>query len=214
MKGKDGESCLSCDDEGKGKLPWLRADAGRGASWWGVGPPVSGSPCLPPLCCGGSNRWSPKVLLLSVQLPPALAARQRASGTWVPCPAPGPPPPQGSTVYRVGSPCRLPLPQTLCCLPVDTSKTTSPSIDVSAGISSLRQNMPSQGLSALKLSRPESLCQLIFHWERERGRDAKLEMLYILMWFLFSPGSTLVAYWCTWTTWWQDKERIAMQGGG
>lgn len=37
------------------------ADAGCSASWWEVGPPVSGSPRLPFLCCGESDRWSPKV---------------------------------------------------------------------------------------------------------------------------------------------------------
>lgn len=58
-------SCLSGDDEEKGELPWLWADAGCSASWWGVGPPVSGSPRLPLLYFGGSDRWSPKVLLQS-----------------------------------------------------------------------------------------------------------------------------------------------------
>lgn len=42
------------------KLPRLWADAGCSASWWGVGPPVSGFLHLPLLCCGGSDRWSPK----------------------------------------------------------------------------------------------------------------------------------------------------------
>lgn len=50
-KGKDAVavSHVSSDDEEKEKLPWLWADAGCGASWWGVGPPVSGSLRLPPL---------------------------------------------------------------------------------------------------------------------------------------------------------------------
>ena len=102
---------------------------------------------------------------------------------------PGPPPTQGSTVYRVGSPCLPPLPQTLCCLPVDTSKTTSPSIDLSAGISSLRQNLPSQGLSALKTIKTGDFVSAHLSLRgRARGRDAKLEMLYILMWFFIIPG--------------------------
>lgn len=77
-KGIEAVSCLSGDDEEKRKLPWLWADAGCSASWWGVGPPVSGSPHLPLLYCGESDRWSPKVLLwsqrcffsLSSSLPP------------------------------------------------------------------------------------------------------------------------------------------------
>lgn len=83
-------SCLSSDDKEKGKLPWLWADAGCSASWWEVGPPVSGSPRLPLLYCGESDRWSPKVLLQSqrcffvcpaLSLPPLKAPCQGNMGT-------------------------------------------------------------------------------------------------------------------------------------
>lgn len=117
--------CLISDDEEKGKLPWLWADAGCSASWWGVGPPVPGSPF--------SRLWRkrqmesegsaplPALLLQSVLLPPTPAWGHRARGTWGRRRAPSPPPTQGSTAYREGSPRRLFLPQTLCCLPVDVS---------------------------------------------------------------------------------------------
>lgn len=116
-------SCLSRDDGEKGKLPWLWADAGCTASWWGVGPPVSGSPRLPFLCCGESDRWSPKVLIqsqrcffgLSSSLSPR-AWRRRARGTWWRRAAHSPPPPQGSIAYRQGSPLS-PLSPTNTLLP-------------------------------------------------------------------------------------------------
>lgn len=181
------------------KLPRLWADAGRSASWWGVGPPVSGSPHLPLLCCGGSDRWSPKVLapvpamlLQPVQRAPSPAWRQRARETWGRCPAPSPPPPQGSIAYREGSPLRLFSLQTLCYLPVDVCNSYSFALKTwwNGGNSLSRQNMPTQGLSAMPnlKSRLETSCKrLIFQWDWDWARGAKLDVLYVLMWSRIIP---------------------------
>lgn len=161
-------SCLSSDDEEKGKLPWLWADAGCSASWWGVGPPVSGSPRLPLLCCGESDRWSPEVLLqsqrcffsLSSSLQPPVPG-QRARGTWRPGPTPSPPPPQGSTAYREGSPCRLFSP-------------TNPLLPPRGCKKQLHLH------SEVLFLHADKTCGSFFT-EIERGRAAELNMLYILM---------------------------------
>lgn len=120
-------SCLRSDDEEAGKLSWLWADAGCSASWWEVGPPVSGSPRLPFLCCGESDRWSPKVPFWSQRrfFRPACFFPPQPEGN-LPGEHASHARPQPSTAARVnclqrGVALPLDLPQTLYCLPVDVS---------------------------------------------------------------------------------------------
>lgn len=137
--------------------------------------------------------------------------RATCQGNMQAMPGLSPPPPQGSTAYREGSPCRLDLPQTLYCLPVDVSIHCIFALKscVSWGISFFRQNMPSQGLSAmpaLKLLRLQASCkQLIFYKEieRESREGPDLDMLYMSMWMrVFSKECF---GWFMWIAWQHNK---------
>lgn len=170
-------SCLSRDDEEKEKLPWLWADASCSASWWGVGPPVSGSPHLPLLCCGESDRWSPKVLVRS---PHCFFRLSTSLLPWSDGTMPG----EHGTLLALLTTRVNCLQRGVALPPLSPQNTLLPPcgyeaqqqvyFEVLAEWRYLcRRNMPSQGLRvmpALKWSRLGASCKLVFHWAIDRVR--------------------------------------------
>lgn len=180
-------SCLGCDDEEKGKLPWLWADAGCSASWWGVDPPVSGSPCLPPLSCGESDRWSPKVLLLSQccffsPAPPrtGLKAPGNTGNTGT---ALGPQPSAATRVNCLQSGVALPPPSpTNTLLPPCGCRQQLHPLSERRHFFTQTKHVLSRSLSTLSFEMIKTGGFVKAHSTLGEGeRRAKLDMLYILM---------------------------------